>query len=310
MGSPSPSNSAPTSAVTKNEAATLANGFELPRIGFGTHQLRDDACKIALRSALQHGYKLIDGASIYKNSVEIGEVFVGENSSSNVLIATKISPYEMGYEKSLAAYERELEALGRVDVLLIHWPGKARKKHADPIHSKLRLETWRALEHLYFDKQMLKAIGVSNYEISHLEEMKTWLEDGKIKSLPHINQVEYHPLCQQKDLLEFCTRNEIALQAYSPLGSAGSDEQPNELLNHTVVKSIANELSRSCAQILLRWGLQSGAACVLPRSSKCAHIGSNIAIFDFVLAEKHMEMFGQLGRDGDKHFCWEASGVQ
>jgi methylglyoxal/glyoxal reductase len=184
--------------------------------------------------ALNSGYKAIDTASIYRNESEIGNAIKAwvdtdpqNNYREDIFVTTKISPYEMGFEDAKLAFKSSLERLDLdyVDLLLIHWPGKAKQKLDDPlIHKTARFETWRAFQDIKKSGKA-KFIGVSNFTVSHLK-------DGILEEfpdfLPHVNQVECHLLLQQHGLREYCKHHQILLQGYSPLGGSGSP-----ILQHT-----------------------------------------------------------------------------
>jgi len=201
----------------------------------------------------------------------------------------------MGYENAKKVAEASASKLGRqLDALLIHWPGRDRRK---------RYETWRALEELYDDGQV-RVIGVSNFLPEHMREL---IEDGA-RLKPMVNQFELHLLCQSKCIVDYCRSEGIAVQSYSTLG--GGPEQAKirpengtaKLLGHPVVSDLATATNRSPALVCLRWAVQQGIA-VIPKSSSPAHIASNAAVFDFALSAEQMERLTLL--DEDHHFAWD-----
>jgi len=191
-----------------------------------------------------------------------------------LFITSKVWNSEQGYEATIAAYEESLTKLGvdYLDLYLIHWPVEGKYK-----------ETWRALETLYKEGRV-KAIGVSNFQIHHLEEL---MKDAEIK--PMINQVEYHPRLTQKELQAFCQQHTIQLGAWSPL-------MQGQLLDNPELQEIASKHEKSVAQIILRWDLQNGVV-TIPKSTKAHRIAENATVFDFELTADDMKRIDSLNQN-------------
>ncbi len=164
-------------------------------------------------------------------------------------MTSKVWHSDLGYESALAAYETSLNKLGLdyLDLYLIHWPVEGKFK-----------EAWRALETLY-KAGRVKAIGVSNFHIHHLEEL---LKDAEIK--PMVNQVEFHPRLSQTELRAYCREQGIQFEAWSPL-------MQGQLLDNPVLKGIAEKYQKSIAQIILRWDLQHGVVTIPKIDKRTAH---------------------------------------
>lgn len=302
--------------------SNLRNGLQLPNLGLGTYQLTGGICEAIVASALSAGFRLIDTASIYKNEEAVGAAVARweaeeESHRGAVLIGSKCSTYEMGFEQALTACEATLARLGRdsLDLYLIHWPALAKKRHSSADHRRARHDTWRALEALY-SAGRVRAIGVSNFTAEHLAQL---LEDG-VTVQPMVNQVEAHPLFVPQETVDFCRRNGILIQAYSPLGggprsnaaraTGGEANGTRLLMGHVEVGRIAAEVGRSATQVLLRWGLQSGF-CVLPSSSNPKHVAENTQIFDFVLTPAQMAALSALRTEPSaQKFCWDPVSIQ
>jgi diketogulonate reductase-like aldo/keto reductase len=257
----------------------VLGGQTMPAIGFGTGEIAPDDAKEIVLMAIQAGYRLIDTARIYDNEQGIGEA-VRESGipRHDFFITTKLWNDDQGYDSAAAAYEVSLGRLGLeyADLYLIHWPATSR-----------RLESWRALTDL--KKQgRVKAVGVSNYTVRHLEEV---LETSAVT--PSVNQVEFHPFIyeQQKPLLEFCKRHSILVEAYSPLMRIAKNVHPT-------IQSIATQLDKMPAQVVLRWCIQHGTV-PLPRSQDQKHMQQNIEVFDFELDERAMQSLNHLS-DGER----------
>ncbi|PFN97259.1 aldo/keto reductase [Bacillus sp. AFS076308] len=256
----------------------LNNGVEMPWLGLGVFQVKDGEEVISsVKTALEVGYRSIDTAAIYKNEEGVGQAIVESNiPREELFITTKLWNADQGYETALAAFEKSLEKLGLeyLDLYLIHWPLPSQGKY---------VETWRALEKLYKDGRV-RAIGVSNFKVHHLEDI---IANCEIK--PMVNQVEYHPRFNQRELHDFCKKNGIQLEAWSPLMQGG-------LLDDPTLVEIAKKYKKSTAQIIIRWDIQTGVV-TIPKSVKPHRIAENADIFDFELSQEDLEKINALNQD-------------
>ncbi|MBM7662175.1 diketogulonate reductase-like aldo/keto reductase [Bacillus mesophilus] len=249
---------------------TLNNGLKMPQLGFGVWQVSDEQAAATVTTALNMGYRSIDTAMIYKNERGVGEAI--KNSSiprEELFITTKVWNSDQGFETTLKAYEESLERLGLeyVDLYLIHWPTPEFDQYVD---------TYKALEQLYRQGKV-KAIGVCNFEIEHLERI---LKDCEV--VPVLNQIECHPYLSQKELKEFCAKHDIFIEAWSPLEKGGS------VLQDEVIKGIASTHNKTTAQVILRWHLQNNTIAI-PKSVTPSRIEENFNVFDFELTTSEME---------------------
>jgi diketogulonate reductase-like aldo/keto reductase len=252
----------------------------MPWLGLGVFKVEEGAELVqAIKSAIAHGYRSIDTAAIYDNETGVGQAIkeaLLENNLSreDLFVTSKVWTADMGYEQTIAAYETSLAKLGLeyLDLYLIHWPVKGKYT-----------ETWRALETLYKEGRV-KAIGVSNFQIHHLEDV---MKNAEIK--PMVNQVELHPYLSQQALLSFCQAHEIQLEAWSPL-------MQGQLLDQPVLKQIAAKYGKSVAQVIVRWDLQRGII-TIPKSTKEHRIIENVDVFDFQLTEEDMTLINSLNQD-------------
>lgn len=262
------------------DTTALHNGVNMPWLGLGVFQVEEGSELIqAIKSAIAHGYRSIDTATIYQNETGVGQAIKEALQDNNLsreelFVTSKVWTADMGYEETIAAYETSLAKLGLeyLDLYLIHWPVKGKYK-----------ETWRALETLYKEGRV-KAIGVSNFHIHHLEDV---MKDAEIK--PMVNQVELHPYLSQQELLSFCKEQGIQLEAWSPL-------MQGQLLDQPVLKQIAAKHSKSVAQVIIRWDLQRGII-TIPKSTKEHRIIENVDVFDFQLTEEDMNLINALNQD-------------
>ncbi|MGS2780356.1 aldo/keto reductase [Robertmurraya sp. GLU-23] len=262
------------------KTTTLNNGVNMPWFGLGVFKVEEGPELVhAIKTAIRHGYRSIDTASIYGNEAGVGEgIREGMKeagiSRKDLFITSKVWNADLGYESTIRAYEESLEKLGLeyLDLYLIHWPVEGKYK-----------EAWRALETIY-NEGKVKAIGVSNFQIHHLEEL---MKEANI--IPVINQVEYHPRLTQVELKEFCRKHHIQLEAWSPL-------MQGELLDHPVLQEMAETYDKTVAQVILKWDLQNGVV-TIPKSTKAQRIIENASLFDFVLSEEDMKRINELNQN-------------
>ncbi|MEU8133939.1 aldo/keto reductase [Streptodolium elevatio] len=256
---------------------TLNNGVSIPQLGFGVWQVPPAETEVAVRAALDAGYRSIDTASAYENESGVGAAIAASGiPREELFVTTKLWNRRQGYDTTLASFDDSLAKLGLeyVDMYLIHWPMPAADRY---------LDTWQAFEKLYAD-QRIRAIGVSNFQIPHLER----LFDGS-GVVPAVNQVELHPYLQQRELRSFHDEFGVRTEAWSPLAKGGA------LLTDTVITGIAEKHGRTPAQVVLRWHVQQGTI-VIPKSVTPSRIAENIAVFDFDLDQADNEAIANLDR--------------
>ncbi|MBB5149584.1 aldo/keto reductase [Ureibacillus thermosphaericus] len=262
------------------DTTTLYNGVKMPWLGIGVFKVEEGPELVnAVKSAIKNGYRSIDTASIYNNEEGVGQAIREGIEELNIpredlFITSKVWNSDLGYESTIAAYEKSLKKLGLeyLDLYLIHWPVKGKYK-----------EAWKALETLYKEGRV-RAIGVSNFQIHHLEDL---MKDAEIK--PMVNQVEYHPRLTQIDLKAFCQQNGIQLEAWSPL-------MQGQLLDNPILQEIANKHNKSIAQVIIRWDLQNGVV-TIPKSIREHRIIENSNVFDFELTREEMERINELNQN-------------
>jgi len=261
------------------DTTVLHNGVKMPWFGLGVFKVQDgDEAVSAVREAIKQGYRSIDTAAIYKNEEGVGQgiregLAATGLSREDLFITSKVWVTDLAYEDALAAYEASLQRLGLeyLDLYLIHWAMGTYK------------EGWRALETLY-KAGRIRAIGVSNFHISHMEDL---LKDAEI--VPMVNQVEYHPHLTQNELHAYCKDKNIQLEAWSPL-------KQGVLLDEPTLVELANKYNKSTAQIILRWDLQNGVV-TIPKSIKAARIAENADIFDFEISTEDMARIDALNKN-------------
>ncbi len=275
-----------------NDCYTLHNGVKIPCIGFGTWQIPNgEAATTIVKEAIACGYRHIDTASAYENEESVGKA-VRESGvpREQLFITSKLWNSDHGYDNALRAFDMSLKRLDMeyLDLYLIHWPVPVNQK-TDYI--QLNRETWRAFEKLYREGRV-KAIGVSNFMVHHLQEI---LEGSEVK--PMVNQIELHPEYTQQEVVEFCKNSNILIEAWSPLMQGRIFQLP-------LVRELAEKYGRSVSQIAVRWFVQKGII-PLPKASGKEHILQNADVFGFELQKEDMDKLdalkgiGRIGPDPD-----------
>ncbi|MEO2205886.1 aldo/keto reductase [Paenibacillus pabuli] len=258
------------------DTTTLYNGVKMPWLGFGVFKVKDGEEVVeAVKTAIQAGYRSIDTAKAYNNETGVAQgIRESGVAREDLFITTKVWNSDQGYESTLAAFEASMERLELeyLDLYLIHWPVKGKYK-----------DTWRALEKLHKEGR-IRAIGVSNFQIHHLEDL---MMDATIK--PAVNQVELHPLLIQSELREYCSKHQIQIEAWSPLGQGN-------LLEHPLLQDIAAKHRKSPAQVILRWDLQNGIV-TIPKSVTPQRIQDNASLYDFELTAEEIEQINGLNEN-------------
>ncbi len=269
-----------TSTLPSNQSVSV------PRFGLGVWKSRPKECFEAVKSALSLGYRHIDTAAIYGNEADVGAAIKESGvRRSDIFLVTKLWNADQGYDSALRAIDVSLSKLGTdyVDMYLIHFPVTGKRN-----------ESWKALEKIK-NEGKAKSIGVSNFMVSHLEELLK--ETGTV---PAMNQVEYHPFLQDNDLKDYCIKKGILLEAYSPLAHGQKLEDPR-------ITALANRYQKTNAQILIRWSLQAGHV-VIPKSKNPFRIKENADVFDFVLSEEDMKEISSWNENF--RTCWDPTTVE
>ncbi|MHA2962136.1 aldo/keto reductase [Priestia megaterium] len=255
---------------------TLANGVKMPWLGLGVYKVEDGQEVVdSVKYAIKAGYKSIDTAKIYENEEGVGQAIKESGVSREELFVTsKVWNADQGYDTTIQAFETSLNKLGLeyLDLYLIHWPVEGKYK-----------DTWKALEKLYKDGK-IRAIGVSNFQVHHLEDL---IAGAEVK--PMVNQIEFHPLLTQTEVREYCKKQEIQVEAWSPLAQG-------ELLDNEVLTQIAEKHGKSTAQVILRWDLQNEVV-TIPKSTKEHRIIQNADVFDFELNAEEVEKINALNQN-------------
>ncbi len=263
--------------MTIKDCVTLNNGVKMPLLGLGVYLADNDNVVESVKWAVNAGYRHIDTAAIYENEKGVGRAIAECGVKREELFVTsKVWNSMQGYDTTLAAFDTTMDDLGLeyLDLYLIHWPMPRIDKYID---------TYKALEKLYKDKRV-RAIGISNF---YEPWIKRVLDECEV--VPAVNQVEFHPYIQHKELREYCKSKNIAFESYSTLarGAVMKDE--------TLIQ-IAEKYGKSVAQLVLRFALQLDII-VIPKSVHEDRIISNADVFDFEISAEDMKTIEGLDRN-------------
>jgi diketogulonate reductase-like aldo/keto reductase len=249
-------------------ARVLADGVVMPLLGLGVWQIPNGRpTEQAVRWALEAGYRHVDTAALYRNEESVGKAIRASGvAREEIFVATKFHPRDPDPERAVASSLRLL-GLDYVDLYLWHWPAGPPTRH------------WPAFERIA-QRGLARAVGVSNFSADQVAA----LVGADLP--PAVDQVEFSPFQYRRALLEACEGHDVALEAYSPLGTGRH-------LNDPTVAKIAERLSRAPAQVLIRWCLQRNTI-VLPKSTHQERIEQNAQVFDFSLSDDDMVTLDRL----------------
>ncbi|MBD8042632.1 aldo/keto reductase [Arthrobacter sp. Sa2BUA2] len=259
-----------------NETYTLANGLPIPKLGLGTWFIPADAAAQAVRDAIEIGYRNIDTAQAYGNEHAVGE---GVRSSGvprgELFVSSKLAAEIKDYQDAVTAIDDSLSVMGLdyLDLMLIHSPQPWNDWRGGS-YAEGNREAWRALEEAH-DAGKLRSIGVSNFEQPDLENILS-----ACTVPPQVNQILVHVGSTPDDLLDFCTDNNMLVEAYSPIAHG-------EILKNEAVAALAARYGVSVPQLCIRYVLQLGTV-PLPKTANPEHMRSNAEV-DFVISEQDMD---------------------
>lgn len=262
-----------------NEKITLNNGVKIPQLGLGTWFIDDDKAADAVKAAVELGYRHIDTAQAYGNEHGVGEgIRTCGVPREELFVVSKVAAEHKTYEEAKAGIDETLKKMGLdyLDMMIIHSPQPwVEVNQSENRYVEGNRAAWRALEEAYSEGK-LKAIGVSNFQIGDLESL---METAEIK--PMVNQVLCHISNTPLELIDFCQKNDIAIEAYSPIAHG-------EILSQPEIKAIADKYGVSVPQLCVRYTLQLGAIS-LPKTANPEHMESNAKV-DFTISAEDMEV--------------------
>ena len=262
-----------------NNTLTLNNGVKIPQLGLGTWFIEDAKVADAVKEAVKLGYRHIDTAQAYGNERGVGEgVRNCGVKREELFVVSKVAAEHKTYEAAMTGINETLEKMGLdyLDMMIIHSPQPwVEVNQSDDRYVEGNREAWRALEDAY-KAGKLKAIGVSNFK---QEDIESLLETATVK--PMVNQILLHISNTPIELVEYCQKNGIAVEAYSPIAHG-------EILNQPEIKAIADKYGVTVPQLCIRYTLQLGAIS-LPKTANPEHMKSNSEV-NFEISAEEMEV--------------------
>jgi len=251
----------------------------MPVLGLGVADLSDDEAERAVSAALEIGCRLIDTAAAYGNEAGVGRAIAASGiPRAELFVTSKLATADHGLETAMEGCKASVGRLGLdyLDLYLVHWPAPAVGKYVD---------AWGGLIQSRGDGQA-RSIGVANFTDEHLE-----MAIDLSFVTPAVNQIELHPLLNQDGMRKANAQHNVVTQSYTPLALG-------KLMDNPTVTAVAGEYGKTPAQVLLRWNLQLGNAVVF-RSANAEHTARNLDVFDFELANEHMDAINALN-DGTR----------
>ncbi len=252
----------------------LNNGVQMPLLGFGVFQIRDQAeCERSVLDAIETGYRLIDTAASYENEAAVGRAIrQADVPREELFVTTKLWIQDASYEGAKEAFKRSLAKLhlDYLDLYLIHQP------YGDDYGA------WRAMEELHRAGK-IRAIGVSNF---HTDRVMDFIVHQEV--VPAVNQIETHPFHQQIETHAFLQENGIQIESWGPFA-----EGRNDIFKNPVLSAIAESHGKSVAQVILRWLTQRGVVAI-PKSVRKERMAENLDVFDFILQPAEMDAIRML----------------
>ena len=249
---------------------TLSDGNLIPQIGLGVLRIDNEGVTPVVESALEAGYRHIDGAAGYNNEAGVGRAlqnagFTQGENRKNLWVTTKLRDSEQGYDSARKAFDRQLDLLqlNYVDMYMLHWPTPFNWRSG---------ETWKAFDEFRAEGRV-RTLGVCNFLPEHLERLHK--ETGEY---PAVNQIELHPTWQQREVVAYCKAHNIAVEAYSPM-ARGADLNAGD----GVIERIARAHGVTEAQVILRWHIENGTI-IIPKSVHADRQKQNLDLFGFVLS--------------------------
>ena len=271
----------------------LNDGNKIPIVGLGTYKSTEQEGIEAVNYAISNGYRLIDTAAFYKNEEAVGKGIKASGiARDDIFVTTKLWRENLGYVSAKRELGKSLNklGLGYIDLYLIHWPANARNYDN---WQKTNADTWRAMEELQAEGK-IRSIGVSNFWQEHLEAL---FQTANV--VPSINQIEFHPGYWQPELVGYCKKQNIVVEAWSPLARG-------KVFDNEVLAQIARKHNKTVARVCLRWVIQHEVV-VIPKSTTNEKIKDNIDLFDFELTEGEMRLIDnipEMGFSGELPNIW------
>lgn len=266
----------------------LANGVKIPKVGFGTWQIPASKARKAVKDAIETGYRHIDTALVYDNEKEVGEGIKDSGvKREDLFVTSKLPSHTKSYDGALKDFETTMKNLDLdyLDLYLIHAPWPWNEIGSN--HDKGNIEAWRAMEEIYKSGRV-KTIGVSNFNVHDLENV---MKDATVN--PMVDQIQYYVGFTEPKITEFAKKNNILVEAYSPLATGG-------LINNEDVLEIAKKYNVSVPQLALKFVIQNDVL-PLPKAVHKEHIEANTKL-DFEISDEDMKVLNSMPDTAPSHF--------
>ena len=262
-----------------DEKLTLSNGVTIPQFGLGTWFIDDEKVADAVRAAVKIGYRHFDTAQAYGNERGVGEgIRTCGIPREELFVVSKVAAEHKTYDEAMNGINETLSKMGLdyLDMMIIHSPQPwAKVNQSEDRYVDGNREAWRALEDAY-KAGKLKAIGVSNFQI---EDIVSLVETAEVK--PMVNQILVHISNTPIELIDYCRKNGIVVEAYSPIAHG-------EILNNKEITDVADKYGVTVPQLCIRYTLQLGLIS-LPKTGNPEHMKSNAEV-DFVISDEDLEV--------------------
>ncbi len=254
----------------------LSNGVVIPGLGFGTWQVKPEDAYLATKNAIINGYRHIDTAYTYENESEVGRAVKDSGlKREELFITTKLPSDIKTYEGTIDYFNQSLKNLGLeyIDLYLIHAPWPWSNVGSDC--TKGNIEAFRAMIDLY-NKGLIRAIGVSNFRPENIDPIIK-----ELKFVPHVNQIRFFIGNTQKEVYDYCKKNNILMEAYSPLATGN-------LLKDEKIQAIAKKYGKTPAQVAIRYCIEKGTL-PLPKSTNADRQKMNLDV-DFKIEDSDIKI--------------------
>jgi len=266
----------------------IYNGVKIPQVAFGTWQIPASKARKAVKEAIETGYRHIDTALVYENEKEVGQGIKDSGvKRENLFVTSKLPAHTKTYDGALKDFETTMQNLDidYLDLYLVHapWPWDQIGTNCD----KGNQDVWRAMEEIYKSGRV-KAIGVSNFNVHDLENV---MKTATVK--PMVDQIQYYIGFTEPKITEFAKKNDILVEAYSPLATGG-------LINNQDVLKIAEKYHVSVPQLTIQFVIQNDVL-PLPKAVHKEHIVANTKL-DFEISAEDMKTLNAMPDTAPSHF--------
>lgn len=264
-----------------NSKYKMLSGYDIPALGYGVYQTPADVAEDVTLHAFKAGYRHVDSARVYRNEQPCADAMKKcKIPRSEIFFTSKVPPRSMGYEQTKSSIESSFKQTGLdyIDLYLIHAPyGGAAARNG----------SWLALVEAK-RAGLIRSIGVSNYGVHHLDELESYIKElegqygkgqgGEIS----VGQWELHPWLTRPDIVEWCQKRGVVIEAYCPVVRGQRFEEKS-------LQVLGEKYKKTPAQVLVRWSLQKGFV-PLPKSVTHSRIEGNADVYDFELIAEDMKL--------------------